>query len=211
MARPTGPSDGTSVGAPSDGVAAAAAQASRRRQHPTDAARQSTLDHRPNGPLAKKIRLFCFCRSTLLPLRRLSRCHSVVTVSSSSFFFLNLSRSISSFTFRATVRSSKEAGALDRTDRSIQGGSKMTDPSPTTGNDNQLSVSPLSSGSICPESEIEPSGSVKKMLSRQAYRSNCLADYRPIAWLIDRRLLRSADRDTGSRIFNIPIDFELSN
>lgn len=54
MARPTGPSVGTSVGAPSDGVARAAAQASGRRQHPTDAARQSTLDHRPIGPLAKK-------------------------------------------------------------------------------------------------------------------------------------------------------------
>lgn len=35
MARPTGPSDGTSVGAPSDGVGEREAQASGRRQHPT--------------------------------------------------------------------------------------------------------------------------------------------------------------------------------
>lgn len=50
MARPTGPSDATSVGAPSDGVGVRAAQASGRRQHPTAVARQSTLDHRPIGP-----------------------------------------------------------------------------------------------------------------------------------------------------------------
>lgn len=50
VARPSAPSDGSSVGAPSDGVGEREAQASGRRQHPTAVAWQSTLDHRPIGP-----------------------------------------------------------------------------------------------------------------------------------------------------------------
>ena len=129
MARPTGPSDGTSVGAPSDGVAAAAAQASRRRQHPTDAARQSTLDHRPNGPLAKKIAPLLLLRSTRFPfvvfffpwchtlLRRVNGC---ICLSSLSICLVDLF-----VTFTPPGCCSSEAH--DRTDRPIQRGSKMTE------------------------------------------------------------------------------------